>query len=233
MTYRFVFAFFFIVTLQLSAQIDNSNGGGILIPAIETKEKDSLPKAIQIKPNPSKPSLTSQKSISGIPFKTKVKITEHKEEFSMFDDNNLVNPGSIYEDRWKKKAVEQQIRPEYMEDVFLGDYKVKTDMVNIMCRDHGLPDGDNVRITINDQVYIPLLTLTGNYKSFNVPLVPGFNRIEFLALNQGTSGPNTAQFQVYDDRGNLVSSKSWNLLTGVKATIIVTKEVETITPNEE
>ena len=47
-----------------------------------------------------------------------------------------------------------------------------------------------------------------------------------LALNQGESGPNTAEFQVYDDKGNLVSSKQWNLLTGVKATIVVTKEAE-------
>lgn len=224
MNFKITYIFFFIITLQLSAQIDNSKSGGIKIPAIETKEKDSLPTSFQIKPNPSAPSLTPKKNISGIPQKNLVKVTELKEEFSMFDDNNLIDPGSIFEDRWKKKAVEQAIRPEYMEDVFLGDFKTKGEFVNIMCRDHQLPDGDAVRILVNEQVIIPSLILTGSYKSFNVPLEPGFNTIVFLALNQGVSGPNTAQFQVYDDKGNLVSSKSWNLLTGVKATIIVAKE---------
>jgi hypothetical protein len=66
--------------------------------------------------------------------------------------------------------------------------------------------------------------LTSGYKSFDVPLSIGFNKIVFLALNQGESGPNTAEFEVYDDNGVLVSSKKWNLLTGVKAIIVVAKE---------
>jgi hypothetical protein len=57
-----------------------------------------------------------------------------------------------------------------------------------------------------------------------VPLVQGINKIVFHALNQGESGPNTAEFQVYDDNQVQVSSKKWNLLTGVNATIIVVKE---------
>jgi hypothetical protein len=46
------------------------------------------------------------------------------------------------------------------------------------------------------------------------------------ALNQGTSGPNTAAFSVYDDSGNLITSNEWNLTTGIKATIVVVKEEE-------
>ena len=68
------------------------------------------------------------------------------------------------------------------------------------------------------------LLLTGNFKSFDVPLVEGINKIEFVALNQGESGPNTAEFQVFDDNGVLVSSKKWNLLTGVTASIILIKD---------
>jgi hypothetical protein len=81
-----------------------------------------------------------------------------------------------------------------------------------------------VRVFVNDEIFIPSLLLTSGYKSFDVPLSIGFNKIEFLALNQGESGPNTAEFQVYDDNGVLVSSKKWNLLTGVKAIIVVAKE---------
>ena len=51
----------------------------------------------------------------------------------------------------------------------------------------------------------------------------GFNVIDFVALNQGSSGPNTAEVRVYDDIGNLVGNNRWNLATGVKATYIVYK----------
>ena len=49
-------------------------------------------------------------------------------------------------------------------------------------------------------------------------------KIDFEALNQGTSGPNTAEFRVYDDKGTLVSASQWNLGTGFKATILLVKE---------
>ena len=51
----------------------------------------------------------------------------------------------------------------------------------------------------------------------------GFNIIDFVALNQGSSGPNTAEVRVYDDAGNLVGNNRWNLATGVKATYIIYK----------
>jgi hypothetical protein len=111
-----------------------------------------------------------------------------------------------------------------MSDQFLGDFKNNGTLVNIRCRDHEFPDGDLVRVFVNDEIFIPSLLLTSGYKSFDVPLSIGFNKIVFLALNQGESGPNTAEFQVYDDNGVLVSSKKWNLLTGVKAIIVVAKE---------
>jgi hypothetical protein len=57
-----------------------------------------------------------------------------------------------------------------------------------------------------------------------VPLKSGFNKIDFEALNQGTSGPNTAQLNIYDEIGNLLASYEWNLLTGNKATAILVKQ---------
>ena len=64
----------------------------------------------------------------------------------------------------------------------------------------------------------------GNYQTFQLDLIKGFNKIDFEALNQGLYGPNTAQFQVYDDKSELISSNQWNLATGFKATIIIFKE---------
>jgi hypothetical protein len=68
------------------------------------------------------------------------------------------------------------------------------------------------------------VNLDSDYKGFDIVLEKGFNKIDFEALNQGTSGPNTAQFQVFDDKGALISSSQWNLGTGFKATIILVKE---------
>ena len=77
---------------------------------------------------------------------------------------------------------------------------------------------------VNDDIFIGDLLLTEGYKSFKVPLVSGINKIVFEALNQGESGPNTAEFQVFDDNDVRISAQEWNLLTGVKATIIIVKE---------
>ncbi|MDP5157247.1 MAG: hypothetical protein NWQ07_01555 [Flaviramulus sp.] len=77
---------------------------------------------------------------------------------------------------------------------------------------------------VNDDIIHARVFLTGGYSGFKLDLKPGFNKIDFVALNQGESGPNTAEFQVIDDNGFIVSHNQWNLATGVKATIIVVKE---------
>ena len=57
-----------------------------------------------------------------------------------------------------------------------------------------------------------------------MPLQVGINKIAFIALNQGTSGPNTAAFTVFNDTGNVISSNEWNLATGAKATLVIAKD---------
>jgi hypothetical protein len=211
---------FFLLVFQVYAQQPENENKSITIPAIESKQKDSANTQFSIKPDVNKNIPNS----SGIIKNRPLPIDKPKEEFSMIDNSTLRDPGELFEERWNKKAVEQGLKIESMPDQFLGDFKSNGTRVNIMCRDHEFPDGDLVRVFVNDEIFIPSLLLTAGYKSFDVPLSIGFNKIVFLALNQGESGPNTAEFQVYDDNGVLVSSKKWNLLTGVKATIIVTKE---------
>jgi hypothetical protein len=210
--------FFILLTFKGFAQQTERENTSIKIPAVETKDKDSS--SISIKPEDKK----NIPNTSGIINNRPLPIEKPKEEFSMFDNSTLRDPGELFEERWNKKAVEQGIKMESMSDQFLGDFKSNGTLVNIRCRDHEFPDGDLVRVFVNDEIFIPSLLLTSGYKSFDVPLSIGFNKIVFLALNQGESGPNTAEFQVYDDNGVLVSSKKWNLLTGVKAIIVVAKE---------
>ena len=85
-------------------------------------------------------------------------------------------------------------------------------------------DGDMVKIYINSMVVVARAQLINNFRTVEIGLTPGFNKIDFEAINQGSSGPNTAEFKVYDDKGALISASQWNLGTGFKATIILVKE---------
>ena len=74
------------------------------------------------------------------------------------------------------------------------------------------------------KVIQPNVLLVERFVGLTVELVPGFNKIDFIALNQGTSGPNTAEVRVYDENGNITAANQWNLTTGVRATYILIKE---------
>ena len=77
---------------------------------------------------------------------------------------------------------------------------------------------------LNDKEVISRILLREQFVALSLNLMVGFNKIDFVALNQGTSGPNTAEVRVFDDQGNLIGSYRWNLATGVKATYIIVKE---------
>ncbi|WP_411028972.1 hypothetical protein [Spongiimicrobium sp. 3-5] len=109
-------------------------------------------------------------------------------------------------------------------DQYLGDVKTSSLFVGIVCRDHEYVDGDRVRIYANGTVVEPNILLTSAFKGVNLDLDKGFNRLDFEALNQGSSGPNTAQIDVYDDHGQLIYSNRWNLSTGSKASLIIVKD---------
>ena len=109
-------------------------------------------------------------------------------------------------------------------DMYLGDVKTASKFVGIVCRDHEFVDGDRVRIYLNGVVVEPNILLTGSFKGLNLDLDKGFNRLDFEALNQGSSGPNTAQVDVYDELGKLLYSNKWLLSTGSKASLIIVKD---------
>lgn len=113
---------------------------------------------------------------------------------------------------------------EHFGDMYLGDIKHNGKYVGIVCRDHEFVDGDRIKIYANDVLVEPNFLLTAGFKGLNLDLEKGFNRLDFVALNQGSSGPNTAQVDVYDEKGNLIYSNKWNLSTGSKATLIIVKE---------
>lgn len=105
----------------------------------------------------------------------------------------------------------------------LGRYETTTKRIKIVCRDHSFVDGDRVKLYLNEEVIRRSITLQGGYYVLDIDLKEGFNRIDIEALNQGSSGPNTAEFKVFDDNGNLLAAREWNILTGYVATMVVMK----------
>lgn len=137
--------------------------------------------------------------------------------------NNFKNPGDIYKEKLNQKEGEDESKM-FRKNQYLGDFKTKSGYAKVSCRDFGEVDGDQIRVLVNDKEIISRIFLEGEFKGFQLDLQKGFNKIDFEALNQGYSGPNTAEFKVYDDKGELISANQWNLATGFKATIIIIKE---------
>lgn len=134
--------------------------------------------------------------------------------------NGLMTEGDVIKERWAKDA---EIRDEYLKDQSLGNVVTKGRFVEVYCRDHQYIDGDKVKIIVNGQVVEETVILTAGFKPVLVNLQDGFNSIQFVALNQGSSGPNTAELRVLSEKGEMLAKKEWNLLTGAKAELIVVK----------
>ncbi len=102
----------------------------------------------------------------------------------------------------------------------LGTIESNTKYVRIEYRDFGLVDGDRVRVFLNEKEIDSNVHLDGLYYTLHIKLdKKGYNRIDIQAINQGYVGPNTAEFIIYDDKGNIISHKTWLLKTGQNATL--------------
>lgn len=121
-------------------------------------------------------------------------------------------------------SAEKKASNEYARDQNLGEIRVSRALVNVVYRDHQAVDGDRIMVLVNEDIVRANVSLYGSFQGFDLPLEQGPNKVEFVALNQGESGPNTAELHIYDDTGKLISAKEWNLLTGYRATFIIIKE---------
>lgn len=153
-------------------------------------------------------------------------LEKNRNEVKMLPDRELKQAGHDLVLSTNIEAPGKGKGNEHFGDMYLGDFKTTAKYVGIVCRDHEFVDGDRVRIHVNGRVAEHNILLTGAYKGINVELDRGFNRLEFEALNQGSTGPNTAQIDVYDEKGQLLYSNKWLLSTGSKASLIIVKEEE-------
>ena len=161
-----------------------------------------------------------------------LKKLENKNKKDFFPDANVkekrperfINSNDLYLSRLNRRETESNKNiNKFKVDQFLGEIRNDGEYVNIILRDHEYPDGDLIKVQVNENVVMPAILLTEKAKGFKLDLKTGFNVVDFVALNQGSSGPNTAEIIVYDDQGKLVGTNRWNLATGVKATYIIYK----------
>ncbi|MHC0445508.1 hypothetical protein ACWA1F_08855 [Flavobacterium sp. 3-218] len=135
-----------------------------------------------------------------------------------------VNPDELFKDTnlYKPEANVEGIF--YRRNQFLGNINTTATTSTVMYRDAAFVDGDKVKVYLNDKVIEPEVLLNGDFKSVKINLVKGINKIDIEALNEGFASPNTAEFKVYDDKGQVISSSEWNVGTGYKAVIVLVKE---------
>ena len=161
-----------------------------------------------------------------------LKKMEDKNKKNFFPDaevkkkrpERFINSNELYLSKLNKKQGESNKNiNKFKVDQFLGEIRNDGEYVNIILRDHEYPDGDLIKVEVNENIVMPAILLTEKAKGFKLDLESGFNVVDFVALNQGSSGPNTAEIIVYDDQGKLVGTNRWNLATGVKATYIIYK----------
>lgn len=212
----FCLAFF---SITLSAQLDTNKGTkekGKTKAIVSTNSKEiSRPKSIELN------------GLQGFQkaYEAEKQKLQKKQKEDNLDDKGILTQARLNEQRFLKtfkKINGQYIIPKIDQD--LGSFRSNSKSVNIICRDYQYPDGDRVTILVNDIPVIYNITLQQNYQKFNIPLRVGLNKIVIEALNQGTSGPNTAAFKVFNDEGVLISSNEWNLATGAKATLMISKD---------
>lgn len=201
----------------------------ILQFVLVSAQKDSPFKASKLKLNWDEPAkVETPSNTKSLPYKSifdknddylkKYSILNQKkgEESVMVQKNEFKNPGDEVKDKLNKETQKGS-----WEDVFFGKFKVNTSVLKIKTRDHMDPDGDKVRILLNEVTAFNVIYLDSEFKTSLIELREGDNNIDIVALNQGLAGPNTATFAIYDENDNLITTNDWNLNTGVAAKFII------------
>jgi hypothetical protein len=215
----FTFLILFLSTTTFVAQLDKSNGtvtkGKLKATILKNSKAIETPNSVELLGNEGFKKAYDKEQ-------EKLKIKQEEEHLK---NKGFTSQKQLSEARFLKafkKINGQYIYPVIDQD--LGGFRTNSNSVNIICRDFQFPDGDRVTIMLNNIPIVRNIVLKQQYQSYNIPLEIGINKISFVALNQGTSGPNTAAFKVYNDSGILLSSNEWNLATNAKATIVIAKD---------
>jgi len=168
-----------------------------------------------------KPSVFAPKT-TATPSASKSKPIEEK-PLQFTQENNFADAGQPVLTKLNKK--ENNYNPMFVnKDMDFGKYNTKSEYVRICYRDYSAPDGDVVRIYTKDMMLVPTAILSIECDYMKLTLLKGENTINFEALSEGSSYPNTGELQIYDDKGAIITSNRWGLETGHKGIVTIYKE---------
>jgi len=205
------------MSVVLHAQIDRRNEGFSIKPSDSSLKADvSLSK---------KP--IAIKGLTNKNVEYKINYNPIPDRFKKTSGVNIAQTSTLKKPTWdvnQKFTEDYQDVSSFSKDYLLGEISTSSKTVIIQCRDHEYVDGDRIKLMLNGVTIHPNLTLRGDFYTIDIDLKEGFNAIEFLALNEGTSRPNTAQLRVYDENGKLLASNRWLITTGFKASLTVHKK---------
>ena len=142
-----------------------------------------------------------------------------------FENKGIITPELQRKITLQKKAEKYNLKIPLI-DKDMGTFRTKSKNINIDAVDFGQIDGDIITILNNGKPIVKNYYLKQNSKKFTIPLQIGFNKIEILAVDEGSLRPNTGAFTVYDDLNEVVVSDLWQLAKGAKVIAMVIKEEE-------
>jgi len=165
--------------------------------------------------------LTNKESKNFFDYNLDFDINLNKQEVDITGKTDLVTPTWKIRQTFNEGSVNKS---KFSKDFYLGELETDSDYIIIKCRDHEYVDGDKIRLMLNGSVIHPNITLSSVFYVVDVDLDDGYNNIDFIALNEGESSPNTAQLIVLDEYGKQLSNKKWLITTGYKAKLVVFKK---------
>jgi len=207
------FSCFLLSSVTMFAQLDDTDGKSHSI---------NIPPNIEVEKHEFNDPRTSSEVSKEDAINKVLKKQLEDERKNIPRHDGIITPKELHKHKVKKQQGE--IKKEYTKiDKYLGGFVSKSKSITIVCRDFQFPDGDEVTIYLNDVAVVRNIVLTGSFQQFTIPLSEGLNVISFVALNQGSSGPNTAGFIIFDDNAEVISANEWLLATGAKATLSIAK----------
>lgn len=161
------------------------------------------------------------------PNKASTTITKSN-DVDMFPKEKFINVGEEYLKKMQKdvdKTLNENNMPLLRRNFDFGQINTKSKYVIVRVRDYIYVDGDLLRIYQNATILKEQVFLGDSFTDIKILLGEGFNKLDFEALNTGTSGGNTAEIIIIDDQKKVLSKNYWdNLATGFKGTILLVKE---------
>ena len=213
--YKLLFLFFFLFVNSLAQETAIKS---LKIKSLDTnninKESFNLKRIQPI-------GLTNKDQISFFDYNLDFDINSSKQEIDITNKTDLVTPTWTIRQSFNEGGVNKS---KFSKDFYLGDLETNSEYIIIKCRDHEYVDGDRIRLMINGAVIHPNISLSSVFYVVDVDLDDGYNNIDFIALNEGESSPNTAQLIVLDEFGKQLSNKKWLISTGYKAKLVVFKK---------